>query len=256
MSGVLTTTVVTLGGLAMTMSFMLFGRRRREDDPTDTDEALANAAATGAGMIAAGSLANGLGGRSVTPPVAVAPVHDAELDLPRWRRPSLLAARKEDPLRTVHADARLTFDHGAVAPIDGVERRAIRYRLVRLLDSPDELVAAEVGFLDEGDEVQLLERSGAYWLVLCPDGRQGWVHRMVLGDVVEDGSAAEGSSGPARAPLPGERTGDSLVGRAAGIRLASQGSTAWSLQGAGATDAGMDVDDDVLRAYLASRGVA
>jgi hypothetical protein len=183
-----------------------------------------------------------------------APARDAELDLPRWRRPSLLAARKEDPLRTVHTGARLTFDHGEVTPIEGVERRAIRYRLVRLLDSPDELVAGEVGFLDEGDEVQLLQRSGAYWLVLCPDGRQGWVHRMVLGDVVDDGSVAD--PGAARAGSSGERTGDALVGPAAGIRLASRGEAAWSLKGAAATDAGMDIDDDVLRAYLASRGIA
>jgi hypothetical protein len=32
----------------------------------------------------------------------------------------------------------------------------------------------------------LLERSGAYWLVLCPDGRQGWLHKMTLGEVVTE----------------------------------------------------------------------
>jgi SH3-like domain-containing protein len=54
--------------------------------------------------------------------------------------------------------------------------------VVRLLDSPDELRGAEIGYLDRGDEVQLLEKYGAYWLVLCPDGRQGWLHKMTLGD--------------------------------------------------------------------------
>ena len=62
------------------------------------------------------------------------------------------------------------------------ERRTIGYRLVRLLDSPDELRSQEIGVLDQGDEVQLLRRQGVYWFVLCPDGRQGWVHRMVLAD--------------------------------------------------------------------------
>ena len=32
----------------------------------------------------------------------------------------------------------------------------------------------------------LLERSGAYWLVLCPDGRRGWLHKMTLGEIVDD----------------------------------------------------------------------
>ncbi|HYM83997.1 MAG TPA: SH3 domain-containing protein [Candidatus Dormibacteraeota bacterium] len=239
----LTTAVVTAGGVAMAMSFMLFGRRRRDDEPTGTDEALAASAAAGAGLVATGAL---LGG--AVP--AVAPARDAELDLPRWRRPSLLAARKEDPLRVARTDPRLTFDHGLVAPIEGVERRVIRYRLVRLLDSPDELVAAELGVLDEGDEVQLLKRSGPYWLVLSPDGRQGWIHRMVLGDVVrDDDTGLEVSLTPA---APAERR-DAVVGPGGGMRLASEGGAAWSLQGAVATDAGMDIDDDVLRAYLESR---
>ena len=62
----------------------------------------------------------------------------------------------------------------------------IRYRVVRLLDSPDELRGSEIGYLDQGDEVQLLEKYGAYWLVLSPDGQQGWLHKMILGDVYED----------------------------------------------------------------------
>jgi hypothetical protein len=104
--------------------------------------------------------------------------------MPRWRRPSLMAARKADPLRDSIDHASLTFDHGAVAPVEGYERRVLRYRLVRLLDQPDELRGTEIGFLDQGDEVQLVQRSGAYWLVLCPDGSRGWIHKMTLGDVV------------------------------------------------------------------------
>ena len=56
-----------------------------------------------------------------------------------------------------------------------------------MLDEPDELRGAEIAYLDRGDEVQLLEKYGAYWLVLCPDGRQGWVHNMTLGDTIGDG---------------------------------------------------------------------
>ena len=110
----------------------------------------------------------------------------SEALLPRWRRPSLLQARKADPIRDATPAPRLTFDHGLVGPLDGHERRLIRYRVVRLLDTPDELRGAEIGYLDQGDEVQLLEKYGVYWLVLCPDGRQGWVHKMTLGEVVDE----------------------------------------------------------------------
>jgi variant SH3 domain-containing protein len=55
-----------------------------------------------------------------------------------------------------------------------------------MLDTPDELRGTETGYLDRGDEVQLLERYGAFWLVARPDGRQGWVHNMTLGEVVDD----------------------------------------------------------------------
>ena len=84
----------------------------------------------------------------------------------------------------------MSFDHGMVAAVDGRERRVIRYRVVRLLDAPDELRSADVGQLDQGDEVQLLEKSGSYWLVLCPDGRQGWLHKMTLGEIVTDGPSS------------------------------------------------------------------
>ena len=111
--------------------------------------------------------------------------------MPRWRRPSLLEARKADPIRDAIDAPRLTFDHGLVGPIDGRERRLIRYSLVRLLDIPDELRGTEIAFLDQGDEVQLLEKRGVYWLVLCPDGRQGWIHKMTLGDQLGDSAGAE-----------------------------------------------------------------
>ena len=106
--------------------------------------------------------------------------------MPRWRRPSLIEARKADPTRSVASPHRLSFGDGVTGPVDGRERRVIRYAVVRLLDAPDELRSAEIGQLDQGDEVQLIERSGSYWLVLCPDGRQGWLHQMTLGEIVSD----------------------------------------------------------------------
>jgi hypothetical protein len=167
------TLVTTTGAVAMSMAFGIFGKRRRDGEPPAPDAQLAAAAAAGAGIAA----------------IALPPESDieaAEAMLPRWRRPSLLQARRADPIRDATPAPRLTFDHGLVGPLDGHERRLIRYRVVRMLDTPDELRGTETGYLDRGDEVQLLEKYGAYWRVLCPDGRQGWVHNMTLGDVIDE----------------------------------------------------------------------
>lgn len=172
--------VGTSGALTMAFAFAIFGKKRRDELPPASDEVLqANAArvhATVPGVVRTAALP--------------APL-DAEADMPRWRRPSLILARKADPARsTAAADGRMSFDRGMVDAVDGRERRVIRYHVVRLLDAPDELRSADIGQLDQGDEVQLLEKSGSYWLVLCPDGRQGWLHKMTLGEIVTDGPPA------------------------------------------------------------------
>jgi hypothetical protein len=227
--------VTTTGAVTAAMAFGVFGRRRRDGEPPAPDEVLAAEAALGVGLASAslpsdrpGPEHNSGPGR---PPVlaeaavasAILGPNDAEAGLPRWRRPSLLEARRADPIREVTGPARLSFDHGLVGPLDGRERRLIRYNVVRLLDVPDELRGIEIGFLDQGDEVQLLERHGTYWLVLCPNGGQGWIHKMTLGEVVvdDDGPASNGAT----ATMP-------------------TAADTWTMG---------DVDDDVLSAYLASR---
>jgi hypothetical protein len=201
------------------MAFGMFGKRRRDGDPPAPDAVLAEAAASGVAVGDAAALV-AVGAVPGTPDHIANPL-DGELAMPRWRRPSLMAARKADPIRDATPAPRLTFDHGLVGPLDGRERRLIRYTLVRLLDQPDELRGAEIGFLDSGDEVQLLEKRGVYWLVLTPDGRQGWIHKMTLGEVVGDSAP---SAPTATMPIDAET---------------------WTM--------GDDIDGDVLAAYLESR---
>jgi hypothetical protein len=167
----LPTLVTTTGAVTMAMAFGLFGRRRNDGEPPAPDGQLAAAAAAGVANVAMHLRAeNG--------------IEAAEAMLPRWRRPSLLEARKANSIRDTGPTSRLSFDQGLVGPLDGHERRLIRYRVVRMLDTPDELRGTEIGYLDRGDEVQLIEKYAAFWLVLCPDGRQGWIHNMTLGEVV------------------------------------------------------------------------
>jgi hypothetical protein len=103
---------------------------------------------------------------------------DPEANMPRWRRPSLLAARHSDPTREapVHRMP-MTFSDVSAE----LDLRVVRYAVVPVLDRPDEVLGLQVGDLASGDEVQVVNTSGAFIEVLCPNGDQGWVHRTTLG---------------------------------------------------------------------------
>jgi hypothetical protein len=185
------TLVGTTGAVTMALSFAIFGKKRRDEAQPAPDEVLRAQAARGTNVTSSGDLVGGAAAMSLTLVPAVVrnaafpAAADVEASMPRWRRPSLIEARKADPRRGLSVSQRMSFDDSRVEPAEGYVRRTIRYRVVRLLDAPDELRSADIGQLDQGDEVQLIEKWGAYWLVLCPDGRQGWLHKMTLGDVVD-----------------------------------------------------------------------
>jgi hypothetical protein len=151
----------------------LFGRRgraEREAAPLAVDRGL------------------GVGAALATParlavPVETPPEEEAEASMPRWRRPSLMAARKEAPGTSLRADAahRLRFATTTRHPAE-TAIHTIRYRMVQLTDRPDEIYGIELDRLDEGDEVEVLERVGGYVRVRTPLGQEGWVHRTTVGE--------------------------------------------------------------------------
>lgn len=112
---------------------------------------------------------------------AMAPeaIVDPESLMPRWRRPSLLAARKADPLRVARVE-RTPMRFGLTAD-PSPNRRIVRYAVVALLDRPDEVLGRQVADLMSGDEVEVIDNGSSFWEVLCPDGHRGWVHRTTLG---------------------------------------------------------------------------
>ena len=181
----------------------------------------------GAGGAAGAADGNGedpdLAGDDLTP--------EMESLMPRWRRPSLMQARKADPTRQTDDAPRLRFEDGMSGSLAGQERRFVRYTVVRLLDAPDELRANEIGVLGTGDEVVVLERQGVYCLVQAPNGGRGWIHKMTLGDIVGPTAAAVEAVEAPTASLP-------------------VSADTWTM---GEAPPPMAIDDDVLAAYLAAR---
>jgi hypothetical protein len=113
-------------------------------------------------------------------PEAAKEAVDPEALMPRWRRPSLLAARHADPSRYESHERPPSRFRADLAPTPA-ELRIVRYAVVPLLDRPDEVLGLQVFDLVMGDEVQVVESSGAFWEVVCADGERGWVHRTTLG---------------------------------------------------------------------------
>ena len=99
--------------------------------------------------------------------------------MPRWRRPSLLEARRSDPTRQAPA-YRLSMRFTDERANNG-DVRVIRYAVVPLLDRPDEIMGVRLAHLESGDEVLPVGSQGAFVEVTCPDGEHGWVHRTTLG---------------------------------------------------------------------------
>jgi hypothetical protein len=126
-------------------------------------------------------------GRSADPTTveAMAPLHasvpDPEANMPRWRRPSLLEARRSDPTR-VAPSTRMPMRFADTA--DGADLRVVRYAVVPILDRPDEVLGLQLSELGSGDEVVVVGTSGAFLNVLCPNGHRGWVHRTTVGSPV------------------------------------------------------------------------
>jgi hypothetical protein len=111
---------------------------------------------------------------------AAAATSDPEALMPRWRRPSLLAARHGEPGRREVAERPVMRFRADTAPT-AAELRIVRYAVVPLLDRPDEVLGLHLVDLIAGDEVQVIETSSAYWEVVCADGERGFVHRTTLG---------------------------------------------------------------------------
>lgn len=178
-AGLGTITALALGILTAGVVGIVSITMRRPRKPSAADEIAAIMAPEHARAAAARALADPEVATAVD---AMAPPETREVDpeanMPRWRRPSLLEARRSDPSRVAPAHRtpmRFTDDQ-----IYQFDVRIVRYAVVPLLDRPDELQGMRIGELEAGDEIQVLSSQGAFLDVHCPNGERGYVHRTTL----------------------------------------------------------------------------
>jgi hypothetical protein len=107
--------------------------------------------------------------------------------IPRWRRPSVAAARFE----TDNSNAVRAASAGTVLPprprlafAEAIDKRAermlVRYDNVPLLEQPDEAFGRILEELQSGDEVEIIERDSLWAHVRAPTGVAGWTPVMTV----------------------------------------------------------------------------
>ena len=65
-------------------------------------------------------------------------------------------------------------------PGKGVERLKVGYRMVRLSEGVDDVSSRELGRLDRGDEVEVVDSFEGFLQVRTPDGLTGWIPRHTI----------------------------------------------------------------------------
>jgi hypothetical protein len=68
----------------------------------------------------------------------------------------------------------------ATQPTPGAERVKVGYRRVRVSSKPDAVRSVELGRLEQGDEVEILESYEGFLRVQTPSGIVGWIQRHTV----------------------------------------------------------------------------
>jgi hypothetical protein len=175
-AGVGATTAIALGiVLAGIVGLIGVGRRPREGAQRAQLAAMQATLAAGA---AAQHTEESTAIEAMAPPLSPTSV-DPEANMPRWRRPSLLEARRADPTRQAPVyRLPMRFLDGRTNHPD---LRIVRYATVPVLDRPDEVLGIKLADLEQGDEVLAVGAAGVFVEVTCATGDHGWVHRTTLG---------------------------------------------------------------------------
>jgi hypothetical protein len=171
--------MIAIGAVIATVSGLLLlfaaSRRRRQREPELAVAGLA-------GIVAEPELTLSdapTQAVATAPPPVVPYIDPAEADMPRWRRPSVKAARVGSPAAAAAA-ARRPARAFSAPPAADVERFVVRYDAVSLLTEPDEVFGRYVAELDAGDEVEAIGQHALWLQIRTPSGAVGWLPRMTV----------------------------------------------------------------------------
>jgi hypothetical protein len=121
----------------------------------------------------------------IAPPVVASPSPiaedlapiDEDAPLKNARKAPAKRAPRTAPVATAAVISARTF---AKPPRKGVERAKVGYRRVRISSIPDAVRSAELGRLDRGDEVEILDASEGFLRIRTPDDITGWILRHTI----------------------------------------------------------------------------
>src|SRR3972149_1831087 len=154
------TSVSTAMGLGLFLFLVLGPWRRRE--PSGHEDT--------------GLLATAVGSPQTNDAITAQPPPDTPLDeahIPRWRRPSVQAARKASSIDVSPVQHPLAFP---TPPKPHIGRARIGYRMVRVSSEPDELRGEEIARVARGDEGEVMREEAGYLFVCTPAGAS-WATR-------------------------------------------------------------------------------
>ena len=158
--------LLALTAAACGMFMVVVRRRRRSDDEPARTPKVPKATAAAAPVV-------------IEPMTAIidedlTPVDD-DAPLKEVRK----ASKRATAAATASAVATSVRKFGKPAP-KGVERAMVGYRLVRISSEPDAVRSVELGRLDRGDEVEILESHEGFLRVRTPDDITGWILRHTI----------------------------------------------------------------------------
>jgi hypothetical protein len=146
--------VTTAGGVLL---FLFLVRRPRDEDDPSMD-----------GLLLAAAMSSPVATHDPRPPSPEASAAAAT---------ATTAARPSGRATMLPPAPPRTF---AKPPAKGAERAKIGYRRVRISSKPDAVRSTELGRLDRGDEVEIVDSYEGFLQVKTPDGITGWILRHTI----------------------------------------------------------------------------
>jgi SH3 domain-containing protein len=187
--------LLPLAGVGGGILIAAYRRRRREDEAAGPEGARTNGVdAPATGAAAAAALAGGTqAGDAVAAATATTLNESGDAPLADPAIEEELEPIDEDaPLKkTRRAAKKLAAGTAmAAAPTErrifgapakkGVSRARVGYRRVRISSEPDAVRSTELGRLDRGDEVEILESFEGFLQIRTPDDIVGWILRHTI----------------------------------------------------------------------------